>query len=138
MLMIILIQKLKIYMSNKEQLQNMVNSIFKLSKKVRFIGVISDSGKILLSEMKPDTYSLLKKENEEKFCKDVVKRKKMRREFDKSLGKVRYVNVERENISQIVTYVNSKSIFITVEPELTVDSKALLISKIKKITTSIK
>jgi hypothetical protein len=136
--MIILIQKLKIYMSNKEQLQNMVNSIFKLSKKVRFIGVISDSGKILLSEMKSDTYSLLKKENEEKFCKDVVKRKKMRKEFDKSLGKVRYVNVERENISQIVTYVNSKSIFITVEPELTVDSKALLISKIKKITTSIK
>ena len=136
--MIILIQKLKIYMSNKEQLQNMVNSIFKLSKKVRFIGVISDSGKILLSEMKSDTYSLLKKENEEKFSKDVVKRKKMRKEFDKSLGKVRYVNVERENISQIVTYVNSKSIFITVEPELTVDSKALLISKIKKITTSIK
>ena len=88
--------------------------------------------------MKSDTYSLLKKENEEKFCKDVVKRKKMRKEFDKSLGKVRYVNVERENISQIVTYVNSKSIFITVEPELTVDSKALLISKIKKITTSIK
>ena len=136
--MIILIQKLKIYMSNKEQLQNMVNSIFKLSKKVRFIGVISDSGKILLSEMKSDTHSLLKKENEEKFCSDVVKRKKMRKEFDKSLGKVRYVNVERENISQIVTYVNSKSIFITVEPELTVDSKALLISKIKKITTSIK
>ena len=136
--MIILIQKLKIYMSNKEQLQNMVNSIFKLSKKVRFIGVISDSGKILLSEMKSDTYSLLKKENEEKFCKDVVTRKKMRKEFDQSLGKVRYVNVERENISQIVTYVNSKSIFITVEPELTVDSKALLISKIKKITTSIK
>jgi len=138
MLMIILIQKLKIYMSNKEQLQNMVNSIFKLSKKVRFIGVISDNGKILLSEMKSDTHSLLKKENEEKFCKDVVTRKKMRKEFDQSLGKVRYVNVERENISQIVTYVNSKSIFITVEPELTVDSKALLISKIKKITTSIK
>tara|TARA_B110000014_G_scaffold224116_1_gene182153 strand:- start:2571 stop:2981 length:411 start_codon:yes stop_codon:yes gene_type:complete len=136
--MIILIQKLKIYMSNKEQLQNMINNIFKLNKKVRFVGVISDSGKILLSEMKSDTHSLLKKENEEKFCSDVVKRKKMRKEFDKSLGKVRYVNVERENISQIVTYVNSKSIFITVEPELTVDSKALLISKIKKITTSIK
>ena len=125
-------------MSNKEQLQNMINNIFKLNKKVRFVGVISDSGKILLSEMKSDTHSLLKKENEEKFCSDVVKRKKMRKEFDKSLGKVRYVNVERENISQIVTYVNSKSIFITVEPELTVDSKALLISKIKKITTSIK
>ena len=61
----------------------------------------------------------------------------MRKEFDKSLGKVRYVNVERENISQIVVYSKSKSIFVTVEPELTVDSKAVLVSKIKKITTSI-
>ena len=59
----------------------------------------------------------------------------MRQEYDKSLGKVRYVNVERENITQIVTYINSKSIFVTVEPELTVNSKELLISKIKKASS---
>ena len=61
----------------------------------------------------------------------------MRREFDKSLGKVRYVNVERENITQIVTYINSKSIFVTIEPELTIIAKEQLISKIKKIITDI-
>ena len=62
----------------------------------------------------------------------------MRCEFDKSLGKVRYINVERENITQIVTYINSKSIFVTIEPELTITSKELLISKIKKIVTNLK
>ena len=82
--------------------------------------------------MKLDKHSLLKQQNEEKFCKDVVKRKKMRREFDKSLGKVRYINVERENITQIVTYINSKSIFVTIEPELTIIAKEQLIAKIKK------
>ena len=61
----------------------------------------------------------------------------MRLEFNKSLGKVRFVNVERENITQIVTYINSKSIFLTVEPELTVSSKELLISKIKKIVSNL-
>ena len=61
----------------------------------------------------------------------------MRLEFNKSLVKVRYVNVERENITQIVTYINSKSIFLTVEPELTVSSKELLISKIKKIVSNL-
>tara|TARA_B100000929_G_scaffold101811_1_gene80433 strand:+ start:11095 stop:11514 length:420 start_codon:yes stop_codon:yes gene_type:complete len=130
-------QNLKIYMADKIQFQNIINKIFKISKKVRFVTIISDSGKIILSEMKSDKHSLLKKENEEKFCREVAQRKKMRKEFDKSLGKVRYVNVERENISQIVVYVKSKSIFVTVEPELTVDSKAVLVSKIKKITTSI-
>ena len=87
--------------------------------------------------MKLDKHSLLKQQNEEKFCKDVVKRKKMRREFDRSLGKVRYVNVERENITQIVTYINSKSIFVTIEPELTIVSKEQLIAKIKKTITDI-
>ena len=124
-------------MVNKEQLQSITSSIFGLSKKIRFVAIISDNGKILLSDMNADKHSLLKQENEERFCSDVVKRKKMRQEFDISLGKVRYVNVERENITQIVMYVNSKSIFITVEPELTINSKMLLISKIKKVFSNL-
>ena len=124
-------------MVDKVEYQNMIAKIFKLSKKIRFVAIISDNGKILSSEMKSEKQSLLKQSSEEKFCNDVVKRKKMRQEFDKSLGKVRYVNVERENITQIVTYINSKSIFVTVEPELTVNTKELLISKIKKIVTNL-
>ena len=121
----------------KTKYQDMISKIFKLNKKIRFIAIISDNGKILVSEMNLDKQSLLKQNNEEKFCNDVAKRKKMRLEFNKSLGKVRYVNVERENITQIVTYINSKSIFLTVEPELTVSSKELLISKIKKIVSNL-
>ena len=124
-------------MAEKTQLVSVISKIFKLNKKIRYIAIISDSGKIISSEMKLDTHSLLKQQNEEEFCKDVVKRKKMRQEFDKSLGKVRYVNVERENITQIVTYINSKSVFVTIEPELTIVSKEQLISKIKKTITDI-
>ena len=124
-------------MAEKTQLVSVISKIFKLNKKIRYIAIISDSGKIISSEMKLDKHSLLKQQNEEKFCKDVVKRKKMRREFEKSLGKVRYVNVERENITQIVTYINSKSIFVTIEPELTIIAKEQLIAKIKKAITDI-
>ena len=119
-------------MTEKVQFASIISRIFKLNKKIRYVAIISDSGKVLSSEMKLDKHSLLRQTNEEKFCKDVVKRKKMRQEFDKSLGKVRYVNVERENITQIVTYINSKTIFVTIEPELTVLSKEQLISRIKK------
>ena len=124
-------------MAQRVKFANVISRIFKLNKKIRYIAIIADSGKILSSEMKLDKHSLLKQQNEEKFCKDVVKRKKMRQEFDKSLGKVRYVNVERENITQIVTYINSKSVFVTIEPELTIVSKEQLISKIKKTITDI-
>ena len=125
-------------MASKTQFETITFKIFKLNKKIRFVAIISDTGKILSSKMKSEKHSLLKRENEEKFCQDVAKRKKMRCEFDKSLGKVRYINVERENITQIVTYINSKSIFVTIEPELTITSKELLISKIKKIVTNLK
>ena len=47
--------------------------------------------------MRDEVPSLLKTKNEEKFCQDVTLRRKMREEFDKTLGKVRFVNVEREN-----------------------------------------
>ena len=121
----------------KTKYQDIISKIFKLNKKIRFIAIISDNGKILVSEMNLDKQSLLKQNNEEKFCNDIVKRKKMRQQFNKSLGKVRYVNVERENITQIVTYMNSKSVFVTVEPELTISSKEALISKIKKVTSNL-
>ena len=125
-------------MASKTQFETITFKIFKLNKKIRFVAIISDTGKILSSKMISEKHSLLKHENEEKFCQVVAKRKKMRCEFDKSLGKVRYINVERENITQIVTYINSKSIFVTIEPELTITSKELLISKIKKIVTNLK
>ena len=124
-------------MVEKTKLQNITSKLFKLNRKIRFVAIISDNGKILFAAMKSEKHSLLKQENEEKFCKDVVKRKKMRQELDKSLGKVRFVNVERENITQIVTYINSKSVFVTIEPELTINSKELLISKIKKTITKL-
>jgi len=124
-------------MAGRVKFTSVISRIFKLNKKIRYVAIISDSGKILSSEMKLDKHSLLRQQNEEKFCSDVVKRKKMRREFDKSLGKVRYVNVERENITQIVTYINSKSVFVTIEPELTIVGKEQLISKIKKTITDI-
>ena len=104
-------------MAGKDEFDPLLKKIGKLNKKIRFIAIIHKNGKILKSEMRDEVPSLLKTKNEEKFCQDVTARRKMREEFDKSLGKVRFVNVERENISQIVMYAKTKSLFITVEPE---------------------
>ena len=82
--------------------------------------------------------SLLKQSNEEKFCEHVAIRREMRHEFDRKLGKVNYVHVERENVTQIVVYSKSHSFFITIEPEITSSVKAHIIMKIKKIVSSLK
>ena len=125
-------------MAQKNELDTLIKKIGKLHKKIRFVAIIHKNGKILKTEMRDEVPSLLKTKNEEKFCKDVTVRRKMREEFDKSLGKVRFVNVERENISQIVMYAKTKSLFVTVEPEISITDKIKIISQIKKLTANLK
>ena len=125
-------------MAQNDERETLIKKIGKLHKMIRFIAIIHKNGKILKSEMRDEVPSLLKTKNEEKFCQDVTIRRKMREEFDKSLGKVRFVNVERENISQIVMYAKTKSLFITVEPEISITDKTKIISQIKKIVSNLK
>ena len=125
-------------MVEKNELESLIKKIGKLHKKIRFVAIIHKNGKIIKTEMRDEVPSLLKTKNEEKFCQDVSVRRKMREEFDKSLGKVRFVNVERENISQIVMYAKTKSLFVTVEPEISITDKTKIISQIKKLTANLK
>tara|TARA_B100001123_G_C15301380_1_gene1021164 strand:+ start:1400 stop:1777 length:378 start_codon:yes stop_codon:yes gene_type:complete len=125
-------------MPETTNLEIIIKKITRLNKMVRFVAIINKNGKVLKSEMRSETPSLLKNKNEERFCKDVTVRRNMREEFNKALGKVRFVNVERENISQIVMYAKTKSLFITVEPEISVSDKIKIISQVKKITSNLK
>ena len=125
-------------MVEKNELNLLIKKIGKLHKMIRFVAIIGKNGKILKSEMRDEVPSLLKTKNEEKFCQDVTVRRKMREEFDKTLGKVRFVNVERENISQIVMYAKTKSLFVTVEPEISITDKTKIVSQIKKLTANLK
>ena len=125
-------------MAKTTNLDMLIQKIGKLHKKIRFVAIIDKNGKILKTEMRDEVPSLLKTKNEEKFCQDVTVRRKMREEFDKSLGKVRFVNVERENISQIVMYAKTKSLFVTVEPEISIKDKTKIISQLKKLTANLK
>jgi hypothetical protein len=125
-------------MAKTNNLDMLIQKIGKLHKKIRFVAIIDKNGKVLKTEMRDEVPSLLKTKNEEKFCQDVTIRRKMREEFDKSLGKVRFVNVERENISQIVMYAKTKSLFVTVEPEISINDKTKIISQLKKLTANLK
>jgi hypothetical protein len=61
----------------------------------------------------------------------------MRKEFDRTLGKVRYVHVEREKVTQMVTYAKRSIVYFTMEPEMSIDTKIRIITKIKKITSNL-
>ena len=121
----------------KPVLLDIVQEILSLDPKMRFAAIIDPSGNIREAIMKAGKTSLKSQKEEEHFCKQVAQRRRMRREFDNSLGKVRYVHVEREKVSQMVTYTRRNIIYFTMEPEMPIDAKIRLITTIKKITASL-
>jgi len=121
-------------LAKKIDLLDIVQKILALDSKMRFAAVIDPKGNIREAIMKAGKTSLDSQKEEEHFCKQVAQRRSMRKEFDRSLGKVRYVHVEREKVSQMVIYTKRNIIYFAMEPEMSINAKIRLISKIKKIT----
>ncbi len=119
----------------KADLIDLVEDIIELDSKMRFAAFINKKGDIIEAIMKSGKTSLKSQKEEEHFCKQVSQRRKMREEFDKSLGKVRYVHVEREKVTQMVLYSKKYTIYFTMEPEVSLNKKIQLVTKIKKITS---
>jgi deoxycytidylate deaminase len=117
----------------KSDLLELVEDIIDLDTKMRFAAIIDKKGNVIESIMKSGKTSLKTQKEEEHFCKQVSQRRKMRHEFDKHLGKVRYVHVEREKVTQLVVYTKNKTIYFTVEPELSINKKLRIVMKIKKM-----
>ena len=122
---------------NGADLLALVEDIIALDQQMRFAAVIDNSGNIRESIMKRGKQSLKTQKEEEHFCRQVAERRSMRREFDESLGKVRYVHVEREKVTQMVVYTPRNIIYFTIEPEVSIDYKEMLITKIKKMAANL-
>tara|TARA_B100001146_G_C16070368_1_gene386190 strand:- start:436 stop:807 length:372 start_codon:yes stop_codon:yes gene_type:complete len=121
----------------KSNLLQIVEKIIAIDSNMRFASIIDLNGNIIEGIMKAGKASLETQKQEEHFCKQVAKRRKMRMEFNRQLGKVRYVHVEREKVTQFVIYTKRKIVFITIEPELTIQRKIRIINTIKRITANI-
>lgn len=123
--------------AKKVDMLNIVEDIINLDSKMRFAAIIDAKGNIREAIMKSGKTSLKSQKEEEHFCQQVAQRRAMRKEFNKSLGKVRYVHVEREKVTQMVVYTKRNIVYFTMEPETALDKKIRLITTIKKMTTDL-
>ncbi len=123
--------------SKYEVLRKVAEKIIDLDTKMRFVGIIDLKGNIVEGIMKKGKTSLESQKEDEYFCRQVAERRKMRAEFDKKLGKVRYVHVERENVTQLVVYTKKNTILVTVEPELDIKKKVQIVYSFKKIVSKL-
>ena len=120
--------------NHKTDLVSIVEDILSLDPAMRFAAIIDLKGNISEAIMKEGKTSLKSQKEEEHFCKQVALRRRIRNEFNKSLGKVNYVHIERERVTQIVVYPKWKTVYVTLEPKLNMERKMEIVYLIKKKT----
>ena len=123
--------------SIESELIGIVEDILNLDPLMRFTAIIDLNGNIIEGIMKEGKTSLESQKEQEKFCKEASERRQIRESYNNSLGKIRYVHLERENVTQITIYPKTCTILVTMEPELSIDKKLGIITKIKKITSNL-
>jgi hypothetical protein len=120
--------------NGKAHLIPVVEDILSIDPAMRFAAIIDLNGNISEAIMKEGKTSLKTQKEEEHFCKQVALRRKMRKQFDKSLGSVNYVHIERERVTQIVVYPKRKTVYVTIEPNIDIKRKLEIVHLIKKKT----
>ena len=123
--------------NHKINLISIVEDILSIDPAMRFAAIIELKGNISEAIMKEGKTSLKSQKEEEHFCKQVALRRKIRNEFDKSLGEVNYVHIEREKVTQIVVYPKRKTVYVTMEPDVDTIRKLEIVKLIKEKTAEL-
>ena len=123
--------------NRKIDLLPIVEYILELDPMMRFAAIIDLKGNISEGIMKEGKTSLESQKEEEHFCKQVAIGRKMRQEFDKSLGPVNYVQIERQKVTQIVLYPKRKTVYVTMERNINTARKLEIIKLVKKRTANL-
>ncbi len=114
-----------------------VEYILALDPKMRFAAIIDLKGNISEAIMKAGKTSLKTQKEEEHFCKQVAIRRKIRQQFDNSLGPVNYIHIERRKVTQFVLYPKRKTVYVTMEPNMDMERKLEIMELVKKKTAKL-
>ncbi len=88
-----------------------------LDPKIRFVGVVSERGRLVAGGMKDSIKSLEDERDDEMIFMELALRVKMRKEFDEQLGPVKFAMALRERILAISVLINDDILYAVFEPD---------------------
>ena len=98
--------------------QKIIDTIFELNDGISYAGLIDETGSLIVGGMRHGIDSIVDQPSEELYLTHTALRKSMRERFDDTMGKARFVYVEREKLSLLTFYLDKKMLLITLEPNL--------------------
>ena len=93
------------------------DSIKSLDPKIRFAGVINDRGRLVAGGMKENVEPLENEKDDEMIFMELALRVKMRKEFDRQLGRVNFALASRERALAMSFLVNEDILYVVAEPD---------------------
>ena len=98
--------------------QKIIDTIFELNNDIRYAGLIDETGSLIAGGMRHGIDSIVDQPSEELYLTHTALRKSMRERFDDTMGRARFVYVEREKLSLLTFYLDKKMLLITLEPNM--------------------
>ncbi len=99
-------------------------------KEVRFAGLINNMGRLVAGGFKEEIKPLEDDAERQKMYMELALRVSMRKEFDYSLGTVKYSASRREKIVMMSFPINNNVLLISAEPDSDIDKTANKIMKL--------
>ncbi len=92
--------------------------VLDLDSRIRFAGMINENGRLVAGGMRPGYNSLEDSRDDEMLYMELVLRARMRKEFDKVLGPVKFAMSYRDKIIIMSFPVNENILLISVEKDI--------------------
>jgi hypothetical protein len=92
--------------------------VLEIDSRIRFAGLINENGRLVAGGMKPGFKSLEDSRDDEMLYMELVLRAKMRKEFDKVLGPVKFAMSYRDMLIIMSFPVNDNILLISVEKDI--------------------
>lgn len=116
--------------------KNLLDEILSIDEQiVRFVGIVDINEHTLSSKTQKSKVSLLTEKEDEEFAMDLASAQKIRDKYNNQLGKTLSVHIKRENLHQLVFFLETLIIYVTYEP---ITDQYVLGSIVKKIELTIK
>lgn len=107
-------------------------AIKNLDFNIRFAGIINQRGRLVAGGMKEGVETLESEKDDEMLFMELALRVKMRKEFDKQLGPVRFALASRERALAMSFPINEDILYVAAEPDTDYTKLQTKISEIIK------
>ena len=120
-----------------KEIEELAVQIFDAEPKIVHQGLIDLEGNVLLDQSSAASEAMEPDPDRVKFYNQVGLRRSSREHFDDAYGKTEYIHIIRENMQQMILYLQMITIYLTLEKSITPEEVKIAAQKIKFIDNEI-